>query len=368
MADTLVSIRDITKRFGHFTAVDQVSLDIGSGEFFSLLGASGCGKTTLLRMLGGFELPSSGEIWIDGEPTAALPPNRRPTNMVFQSYALFPHLTIAENIAYGLRTMPGGREDKAKIVERSLSMIRLTDKAGRRPHELSGGQRQRVALARALARSPKVLLLDEPLSALDKQLREEMQFELRDLQRRVGVTFVFVTHDQDEALALSDRIAVMGSGRILQVDTPARIYEAPQSRSVAGFIGTMNFFAGRLVRYESGKAVVDAGPAGQIEVMHDGALGRLRAGDGVVVGVRPEKIDLQGGSEVNRLTGEIAASSYLGDRSHLLIRVPGLEKPIAVAAQNTSRSHMAPAAAVTLGWKAANGILLPENGAWSDAA
>ena len=244
--DAFISIRNVSKSFGPVKAVDSVSMEISRGEFFSLLGPSGCGKTTLLRLLAGFESPTSGEIFIDDQPMSTVPPHHRPVNMVFQSYAIFPHLNVRANIAYGLRKAKLPRKEQDGMVDEMLELIKLPGYGNRWTHELSGGERQRVALARALIKRPKVLLLDEPLGALDKQLREQMQLELRALQRAVGITFVFVTHDQEEALTMSDRIAVMSKGRDLQIDTPARLYESPNSRDVASFIGNMNFFDGRV--------------------------------------------------------------------------------------------------------------------------
>jgi ABC-type Fe3+/spermidine/putrescine transport system ATPase subunit len=264
--DAYISLSSIRKCFGSVRAVDDVSFDIRRGEFFSLLGPSGCGKTTLLRMLAGFEFPDHGEIFIDGQPVSAVPANGRPTNMVFQNYAIFPHLTVAENIAYGLRKKRLSKQQMTRTVDQALDLIKLSGYGGRAAHQLSGGQRQRVALARALVCRPKVLLLDEPLGALDKKLREEMQIELRQLQRSVGITFVFVTHDQEEALALSDRIAVMAKGRALQIDTAARLYEAPNCRQVAGFIGSMNFFDGSVKSLENAQAIIDAGAHGALQV------------------------------------------------------------------------------------------------------
>jgi len=243
-----VELHAICKTFGAQSVLDNVSFNVEAGEFFSLLGPSGCGKTTLLRLIGGFETASSGTVRIDGQPVNGLPPELRPTNTVFQNYALFPHLSVADNIGYGLRALKLPGSEQEKMIEDCLEMVRLSAYAARKPNALSGGQRQRVALARALAPRPKVLLLDEPLSALDKQLREQMQLELRRIQRQVGITFIFVTHDQEEALALSDRMAVMSQGRVLQLDTPARIYETPANREVAAFIGSMNFFAGVIVK------------------------------------------------------------------------------------------------------------------------
>ena len=228
-------IEGVSKSFGSVTAVDDVSLDIARGEFFALLGPSGCGKTTLLRMLAGFETPSAGALLLDGVDLAALPPYRRPVNMMFQSYALFPHMSVAGNVAFGLRQDRVPRAEIAARVADALALVELSPLARRKPHQLSGGQRQRVALARSLVKRPKLLLLDEPLAALDKKLREQTQFELMAIQQRVGITFVIVTHDQDEAMTVADRIAVMEEGRIAQVDTPSAIYEAPRSRYVAEF-------------------------------------------------------------------------------------------------------------------------------------
>src|SRR6202453_4907286 len=237
-----IVIESINKTFGAFTAVDSVNLRIYKGEMFALVGASGCGKTTLLRMLAGFASPSSGRIVIEDADMTKVPPHERPVNMMFQSYALFPHMTVEENVGYGLRRMQLDKPVRLKRIQEALDMVQLGAMAKRKPHQLSGGQRQRVALARALIRRPKVLLLDEPLSALDKKLREQTQFELMNIQYKVGITFVIVTHDQEEAMALSTRIAVMDRGHVLQVGTPAEVYEFPQSRFVANFVGTMNMF------------------------------------------------------------------------------------------------------------------------------
>ncbi len=244
-ATPFISIKNITKRFGNFTAVDDISLDIYKGELFGLLGGSGCGKTTLLRMLAGFETPTSGSISIDGTDMTDVPPYERPVNMMFQSYALFPHMNVQKNVAYGLkRDGVASSEIKDRVAE-ILAMVELSDFSKRKPSQLSGGQRQRVALARALIKRPKVLLLDEPLAALDKRLREQTQFELMEIQDRTGVTFVVVTHDQEEAMTMASRIAVMDHGKLVQVDTPDRIYESPNSVYVADFIGDVNIIKGR---------------------------------------------------------------------------------------------------------------------------
>jgi len=265
-SDTIISLQNVSKHFGTVKAVDEVSFEIRRGEFFSLLGPSGCGKTTLLRILAGFETPTRGEIFIDGQPMSAVPPYARPTNMVFQNYAIFPHLNVRENIAFGLRKKHLAKPEMARIVEEALALIKMPGYGERASHQLSGGQRQRVALARALVCRPKVLLLDEPLGALDKKLREEMQIELRQIQRSVGVTFVFVTHDQEEALTLSDRVAVMSRGKALQIDSGTKIYEAPNCREVAEFIGTMNLFPGVMGEVTQGQARIEAGPLGRFDV------------------------------------------------------------------------------------------------------
>src|SRR5262249_10785473 len=254
MTATSVSIRGVTKRFGDVVAVDGVSLDIRRGEFFSLLGPSGCGKTTLLRMIGGFELPTEGTIAIEGADMTRTPPYERPVNMVFQHYALFPHLTVAENVAFGLRYRPMDRAARDRRVVETLALVQLAGFESRRPDQLSGGQRQRVALARALALEPRVLLLDEPLGALDQKLRKEVQVQLKHLQRELGITFVFVTHDQEEALTMSDRIAVMNRGRVEQAGEAARVFERPSTEFVANFMGASNFFSGSAVRSREGEA------------------------------------------------------------------------------------------------------------------
>jgi putrescine transport system ATP-binding protein len=243
-ATAQILIDGVSKAYDTSKAVDDVTLQIYRGEMFALVGASGCGKTTLLRMLAGFTHPSSGRICIDGVDMSSVPPHERPVNMMFQSYALFPHMTVEDNVGYGLRRLPLDKHAKRTRIEEALEMVQLGGLAQRKPHQLSGGQRQRVALARALIRRPKVLLLDEPLSALDKKLREQTQFELMDLQHQVGITFIVVTHDQDEAMALATRIAVMNRGQVVQVGTPAQIYEFPCSRFVADFVGTTNLFEG----------------------------------------------------------------------------------------------------------------------------
>ena len=336
--DPFISIREVSKSFGPVHAVRDVSFNIAQGEFFSLLGPSGCGKTTLLRMLAGFEAPTSGEILIDGQPMSAVPPHHRPVNMVFQNYAIFPHLNVAANIAFGMRKANLPRQELDAKVDEMLEIINLPGYGKRRAHELSGGERQRVALARALIRRPKVLLLDEPLGALDKQLREKMQLELRALQRSIGITFVFVTHDQEEALTMSDRIAVMSKGRDLQVDTPNRLYEAPNSREVAAFIGNMNFFDAKILDRGSTATTVDAGALGKMSLQSsDGAFS---AGDRVLVAIRPEKFtiaDTKPNGGANAVQGTLDNAAYLGERSHFYVQVEGVDQPVAVSAQNAIR-------------------------------
>ena len=361
-----IALRELSKRFGSVRAVDAVNLEIGQGEIFSLLGPSGCGKTTLLRMIAGFETPSAGEILLDGQPMSSVPPNRRPVNMVFQNYAIFPHLNVRDNIAYGLRRLKLSRAERDQRVDAALSLIKLQGFESRHAHQLSGGQRQRVALARALVRRPLVLLLDEPLGALDKKLRAQMQIELRLLQRKVGITFVFVTHDQEEALSISDRIAVMAEGRVLQVDTPTILYERPASRAVADFIGSINLFSGTVRAIEPDHVTVDAGPAGMLLAPRPEFP--LEIGGEVTVAVRPEKIrvlsEAPDGS-INVSCGDIEAAAYLGDRSHFYVRISGREEPIAVATQNIQPmlGTATPAGdRVWLNWSLDAAILLPADG------
>ena len=342
-----ISIQGVSKHFDAVAAVDRVDLEIRGGEFFSVLGPSGCGKTTLLRMLAGFETPTSGEICIDGQAMSAIPAYRRPTNMVFQNYAIFPHLDVGKNIAFGLRKSTLSKSAINDRVEEMLELIKLPGYASRTATELSGGERQRVALARALIMRPKVLLLDEPLGALDKNLREQMQFELRALQRSVGITFVFVTHDQEEALTLSDRIAVMAAGRVLQVDSPIGLYERPNSSFVAGFIGTTNLFHGRVQGRENGITVVDAGPLGTVRPGCDTET--TETGDEVVVAIRPEKLELHfavPSDRANVVEGRMGSAAYLGDRSHFHVELPGHQEPVAVAVQNTEAPMAADPAAI----------------------
>ena len=334
-----IVIEGVSKTFGGFPAVDNVSLSIYQGEIFALVGASGCGKTTLLRMLAGFARQSSGRIVIDGVEMSDVPPHERPVNMMFQSYALFPHMTVEGNIGYGVRRLPIPAAEREQRIAQALEMVQLGHLARRKPHQLSGGQRQRVALARALIRRPKVLLLDEPLSALDKKLREKTQFELMDLQYRVGITFIVVTHDQDEAMALATRIAVMDRGKVLQVGTPSEIYEFPGSRFVADFVGTTNLFEGTVTQSGPGIVTVRCAETACDLVIED--LGRFVAGQRVWVALRPEKIRLTkqppGGGRGNLLRGVVWELGYLGNRSTYRIRMAS-GKLVTVQAQNERRT------------------------------
>ncbi|WP_432634912.1 ABC transporter ATP-binding protein [Albidovulum sp.] len=308
--DGFIEIIDVTKAFGpadrRVYALGGVAATIRRGEFFTLLGPSGCGKTTLLRLIAGFELPTSGEIRLDGQEIGHLPPFRRPVNTVFQNYALFPHMTVAQNIGFGLEMLGKPKADIAATVERMLALVKMTDLAGRRTDQLSGGQQQRVALARALAPQPKVLLLDEPLSALDLKLRKEMQVELKRIQLETGITFIFVTHDQEEALTMSDRIAVMSGGKILQIGSPREIYAHPTNRFVADFIGETNFIRARV---QGGKAIV----GGEVEV----PLPAAPAQGEVTLAIRPEHLRLVAKGTAGALTATVGDAVYFGTDSHV---------------------------------------------------
>jgi putrescine transport system ATP-binding protein len=314
-ADALVELRGVTKRFGEVTAVDDVSFTIGRGEFFALLGPSGCGKTTLMRMLAGFEAPNEGEIFIDGADMRDRPAHKRPVNMMFQSYALFPHLTVERNVGFGLVEMGLPRDEIAARVAELLRLVRLEGMGARKPDQLSGGQKQRVALARALARRPKLLLLDEPLGALDRRLREETRTELIEVRRALGATFVMVTHDQEEAMSMADRIAVMRAGKVEQLAEPAEIYERPATRFVADFVGDINLISARLAQRE---------PAGAVFETPDGLLRAAETptewgvGRAATLAVRPEHVDVAPDGE--GIDAEVVDAAYLGGRTQLKLK------------------------------------------------
>jgi spermidine/putrescine transport system ATP-binding protein len=331
--DNMIEIAEVTKRYGGFTALDSISAEIRKGEFFSLLGPSGCGKTTLLRMIGGFDDPTSGSIRIGGEDMTGVPANLRPTNMVFQSYAIFPHLNVRDNVAYGLRRQRLGRAEEDRQVNEALELVELEGLGPRMGNQLSGGQRQRVALARALVLRPKVLLLDEPLSALDKKLREQMQVELRKLQRAVGITFVLVTHDQYEALAMSDRIAVMFDGRIAQIAAPQAIYQHPVNRAVADFLGGMNFLTTSGAKKIGGRISANAPGFGRIEcaMPADASLDATS----VIFGLRPERLRVvwEEGAPA-QIAARVVDRNYFGEVTHLIVEVEGQDEEIAVVETN----------------------------------
>ena len=349
-----VELSAVTKRFGEFVAVDDLSLDIYEGEFFSLLGPSGCGKTTTLRMIAGFEEPTEGEISVGGDPMRRVPPYRRPVNTVFQSYAIFPHLNVFDNVAFGLRRSGVKGEELHKKVTDACEMVQLSGFEKRKPSMLSGGQQQRVALARALVNHPEVLLLDEPLGALDLKLRKEMQLYLKNLQHEVGITFIYVTHDQEEALTMSDRIAVMNEGRVQQVADPPTLYELPRNRFVSDFIGQTNVFSGT-VESVSGKRITLSTPSGKVEATAREA--EVEVGAEAHAAVRPEKVRF--GSEGDNVsTARIQQLVYLGVSTQYIAELPDGEK--LVLYQQNSREDANPEIGeeVSVAWDARNCLIL----------
>ncbi len=361
-AKPYIRLINVTKTFGSFVAVDNISLDIYQREFFSLLGPSGCGKTTLLRMLAGFETPTAGRIEIDGTDMSSVPPYERPVNMMFQSYALFPHMTVEQNVAFGLKQDHIPRPQIAARVEDMLALVQLSSFAKRKPHQLSGGQRQRVALARSLVKKPKMLLLDEPLGALDKKLREQTQFELMNIQEQVGITFVIVTHDQEEAMTVSSRIAVMNHGRIAQVATPSEIYEFPNSRYVAEFIGDVNVFESRIVESAADHVLLRSEDA-LCDIYVDRSVS-APAGAAAWVAVRPEKFHVSlappDGQARNTVAGQVWDIGYLGNLSVYHVRLPSGKKVTATQA-NLTRLKERPITwddQVYLSWAADSGVVL----------
>ncbi len=360
MNTPIIRIENITKTFGQLTALDRVSADIMQGEFFSLLGPSGCGKTTLLRAIAGFSEPDEGQVWIDDLPMKGVEANRRPTNMVFQSYAIFPHMTVAGNVGFGLRRKRLEKAEQDRMVGEALEMVSLAGFEDRDAKNLSGGQKQRVALARALILRPKVLLLDEPLSALDKKLREQMQSELRNLQRAVGITFVLVTHDQEEALTMSDRIAVMFEGRIVQVSAPSDIYTAPATRQVAEFLGNMNFLPAVVGARTATGVTVDIEGLGKVEFPPEQARSHA-PGARVSAGIRPELLTIlfDEGWPHQRAAGTIADRAYYGDMTYYDVRLEGSGTMVTISMRNTANRPILPVGAqARIGWGAGSVVLL----------
>jgi putrescine transport system ATP-binding protein len=341
-AKPFIQIKGLSKQFNDFLAVDNVTLDIYKGELFTILGGSGCGKSTLLRMLAGFETPSEGQIIIDGVDMASIPAYDRPINMMFQSYAVFPHMTVEQNIGYGLKKDKLGKAEIATRVKDMLELVQLSELAKRKPHHLSGGQRQRVALARALIKQPKVLLLDEPLAALDKKLREQTQFELMNLQYELGITFVVVTHDQEEAMTLSDRVAVMDAGKFVQTGTPTQVYESPNNCFVADFFGTINLFNATVISTDTTTKTLRAELETTGTQLTASSEAEFAIGTEVIIGVRPEKIIVSqqrpGGDHLTITKGAVEDLAYYGNRSLYKVRSQS-GRIIQVSAQNYQRSE-----------------------------
>ncbi|MEV4399394.1 ABC transporter ATP-binding protein [Nonomuraea sp. NPDC049607] len=345
----MLRIDGITRRFGDVTALDDVSLEIEQGEFFALLGPSGCGKTTLLRIIAGFESPDAGTVTLDDEDLLAKQPNRRPISLMFQSYALFPHMTVAKNVAYGLEREKLPRAEIKQRVGEVLETVGLSAHASRKPAQLSGGQRQRVALARSIVKRPRLLLLDEPLSALDKKVRADMQLELKRLQHEVGITFVVVTHDQEEAMSLADRIAVFDSGTVRQVDAPVALYERPRSPFVADFVGANNLFEGVYTGLDGIKS-------DEFGMLAGTPLDELAADTKALLAVRPEKIELADENAARGLKGSVLDVSFYGGVSHISVDVPGRAKPVLAAVQGASTVQ--PGAKVKVRWETQDAVIM----------
>jgi spermidine/putrescine transport system ATP-binding protein len=356
-----VELRGVTKRFGSLTAVNAINLKVRKGEFVSLLGPSGCGKTTSLRMIAGFEQPDEGEILIGGRDAVGFPPYKRDVNTVFQQYALFPHLSVLDNVAYGLKQRRVGKTDRYARAAQALELVQMTGREKHRPSMLSGGQQQRVALARALVMNPRVLLLDEPLGALDLKLRKEMQIELKRIQEQVGITFIYVTHDQGEALSMSDRVAVMSNGVIEQIDEPRAIYDHPLTPFVADFIGDMNFLSGEVAEAADGGFAVSAGPGIVVR-----GRGRAVKGTLVRVGIRPERIVAAVGRSdgtANSATAQVITKMYLGDQIQIVARLPGAADVVVReqrAGADPALDAIHPGDQITLSWDEAAPLLLGE--------
>lgn len=357
----LIEFQNVTKRFGEFTAIDDLNIKIFEKEFFALLGPSGCGKTTLMRMLAGFETPTEGTIMLDGHDIAPVPPNKRAVNMMFQSYALFPHLSIEDNIAFGLKREGMPKNDIADRVTEMLRLTRLEQFAHRKPHQISGGQRQRVALARSLAKAPKLLLLDEPLGALDKKLRQDTQFELMDIQEKTGTTFVIVTHDQEEAMTVASRVAVMDHGKLMQVATPDKLYEYPENVYVADFIGEVNLIEGRAESADNGAYKINWSEGA--EALNAETETDLSNGQFVTLAIRPEKVSISAEKPTdaaNAIEGEIIDIAYLGNLSTYYVKLANgqMVKAQAANTRRLSRRSFTWEDKVWLSWTATAGVVL----------
>ncbi|KAA0271104.1 MAG: ABC transporter ATP-binding protein [Acidobacteria bacterium] len=361
IAEPMIRLERISKRFGEAPAVDDVSIGIARGEFFSMLGPSGCGKTTTLRMIAGFEEPTTGRVLLDGEDVTLVSARHRNVNMVFQDYALFPHMSVAENVGFGLKLKRVPRNEARSRIEDMLAVVRLEGLGERRPAELSGGQRQRVALARALVNRPAALLLDEPLGALDLKLRREMQLELKRIQKTTETTFVYVTHDQEEALTMSDRIAVMDGGRVQQLADPKTLYERPETSFVADFIGTSNALALSVDRREGGLAIMEPGPGVRVAVAAPAAVGET-----LQISIRPEKISIVAGGDGDggdcRVDGVAVERVYLGSVSQTVVELPGGERLAVHELNDDDVSSIEPGDAVTLSWPARHSLVVGEEG------